>query len=71
MNCAASLKALIAPLKTLAVRLFSRKAVLTGMMLLCIMSVCACGKKPAHVDVPEDAGDTVFPAVYPNPAMNK
>jgi hypothetical protein len=38
------------------------------MMLLCIMSVSACGKKPPHVDPPTDAdGDTTFPHIYPDP----
>lgn len=64
-----------------------RRFILTGMVLLCIMPVSACGKKPAHVDPPEtpqqdhtngnaqgDAGwDQAggFPHVYPDPATNK
>jgi len=40
------------------------------MMLICIMSVGACGKKPPHVDPPEGAEDTKFPLVYPDPKTN-
>ena len=43
------------------------------MMLSCIMSVSACGKKAAHVDVPDgttnDSGGS-FPHVYPDPKTN-
>jgi hypothetical protein len=41
------------------------------MMLLCILPVSACGKKPPHVDPPADAEDTTYPQVYPDPATNK
>jgi predicted small lipoprotein YifL len=45
------------------------------MMLICIMSVSACGKKPPHVDPPTDEDDTApafhYPAIYPDPATNK
>jgi hypothetical protein len=39
------------------------------MMLVCIMSVSACGKKPPHVD-PADDG-SVFPLTYPDPKTNQ
>jgi hypothetical protein len=41
------------------------------MMLIGVMSVCACGKKPAHVDPPEDADGAPFPVIYPSPDSNK
>jgi predicted small lipoprotein YifL len=59
------------PLKVLAISIRSKEIVLTGMMLLCIMSVSACGKKPPHVSPPEDAEDTTFPHIYPDSQTNK
>ena len=68
MSCAASSKQ-TAPLNSAR---YVRKAVLTGMVLLGIMSVSACGKKPSFVDPPEDMPeDVVFPRIYPAPEMNK
>lgn len=46
-------------------------------MICCALSLAACGKKPPHVDLPEDAaGDDSgkgngFPHIYPNPEYNK
>jgi predicted small lipoprotein YifL len=49
-----------------------RTVILTGMMLLSIMSVSACGKKPPHVDPPSDVEDDTFPhQIYPDPNGNK
>lgn len=42
---------------------------MTGMMLICIMSVAACGKKPPHVDAPDEG--SIFPQTYPDPSTNK
>jgi hypothetical protein len=39
-------------------------------MLISVMSVSACGKKPSFVDPPSDDAPK-FPAVYPNPDLNK
>jgi predicted small lipoprotein YifL len=67
MNCAALSK----PTVPLSPTRSFRKILLTGMMLICVMSVCACGKKPPHVDPPEDSDDTTFPIIYPDPSTNK
>jgi predicted small lipoprotein YifL len=48
-----------------------RKLVLAVMMLVCVLSVAACGKKPPHVDPPSDVEDDAFPQVYPDPKSNK
>jgi hypothetical protein len=41
------------------------------MMLLGIMSVSACGKKPPRVDAPPDVVNDTFPhQVYPDPNSN-
>jgi hypothetical protein len=47
-----------------------RKIIITGMMLICVMSVSACGKKPAHVDPPDDETG-IYPRIYPDPATVK
>ncbi|MGB9153717.1 MAG: hypothetical protein WCD70_11615 [Alphaproteobacteria bacterium] len=63
MNCAA-LSRLTAPQPKTA--RYLTKAILAGMMLICIMSVSACGKKAAHVDPPEGSEGN-YPATYPDP----
>lgn len=67
MSCAESSRLTAPPLK--ATR-YLVKTILTGMMLICIMSVGACGKKPPHVDLPEGAEDSGFPHTYPDPKTN-
>ncbi len=46
------------------------KLIQTDMMIILIMSVSACGKKPSMVDPPDD-DVAKFPAIYPDPALNK
>jgi len=47
-----------------------RKILLAGMVLLSIVPVSACGKKPSNVDPPLGAEESGFPHVYPKPDMN-
>jgi hypothetical protein len=48
-----------------------KKAIITGMMLLGIMSVSSCGKKPPRVDAPSGKENDTFPLIYPDPQYNK
>lgn len=37
------------------------------LLLLCALSLTACGKKPGHVDPPPDVKKDEFPYTYPDP----
>lgn len=37
------------------------------LMAAALLSLAACGIKPDHVDPPQGAEDSTFPAEYPNP----
>lgn len=39
----------------------------TLLILSCALFLGGCGIKPNHVDPPEGAKDSTFPAEYPNP----
>jgi len=47
-----------------------RKILLAGMVLLSIVPVSACGKKPVAVDPPLGSEESGFPHVYPKPGAN-
>lgn len=40
------------------------------LLLLCLVTVSACGKRPPEVDAPESAKTQTFPRVYPDPSTD-
>ncbi len=41
-----------------------------ALLLLCLIAVSGCGKRPVKVDAPVSAQDQVYPRVYPNPSSD-